>query len=336
MQVILKMLNRITIVGSGSWATALAKLFSESGMNVSWLVRDQELADYINTSGRNPRYLSSVKFNRSYISAVAIAGEAFKDSAMIIFAVPSAYLKDTLKKIEPQSVADIPLAVSIKGFIPGTGSTPSRFLAAHFDRKKNDIMVLGGPCHAEEIASQKNTYLTVAGTDSRLVGLLCSSLTCHYIRAIASNDPSGIEHASILKNIIGIASGIANGLLYGDNFQAVLISNAMREANHFINAVEPASRDLFQSAYFGDLLVTAYSDFSRNRTLGKLVGRGFQVNKAIQTMEMVAEGFSASKELAPAIKRSKVHAPVMNAVYRILHKHANPYSEFKLLEEQFT
>lgn len=330
------MLNRITIVGSGSWATALTKLFSESGVYVSWLVRDQELADYIVTNGRNPRYLSSANLDRSMIDPVANTETALRDTALIIFAVPSAYLKDAISRIDRKLLGDTPLAVSIKGFIPGTGFTPSRFVATQLGKKENEIVVLGGPCHAEEIASQKNTYLTIGATDAPLVDLLCKRLTCHYIRPIPSSDPAGIEYASILKNIVGIASGIASGLLYGDNFQSVLVSNAMRETSQFINAVEPAARDLFHSAYFGDLLVTAYSDFSRNRTLGKLVGRGLAVNKAIQAMEMVAEGFNASKELAPVLKKTKVNTPIMNAVYRILHKHANPFSEFKLLEEQFT
>lgn len=332
----LRMLNKVTIVGAGSWATALVKLFSESGIKVSWLVRNQEFADYIQTNGHNPRYLSFASLKTDLINPVTDPGEAIMDSGLVIFAVPSAYLKDTLLRIDKEILEDKQVAVSIKGFIPGSGCTPSRFVTEYIGVKERNIMVLGGPCHAEEVANQKSTYITISAKDPALAEQICRSLKSQYTHAIPNNDPVGIEYASILKNIIGIACGIANGLHYGDNFQAVLVSNAMREAGQFIGYIEPGKRDLFQSAYFGDLLVTAYSDYSRNRTLGKLVGRGIHVNKALQAMEMIAEGFLASKELAPLLKRSKVNLPVINSVHRVLHQHANPFHEFKLLEEQLT
>lgn len=327
----------MTVIGSGSWATALVKLFSDKGAKVSWLVRNKEQADYIKTNGHNPTYLSFALLNMDFVQATTNSQKAIDQGDLILFAVPSSYFKKTVEQIDPDILEGKQLAVSIKGFIPGTGLTPSRFLQKHLGKKSDfKIIVLGGPCHAEEVANQKSTYITVSGEDSKWVDKICKSLKSNYTHTIANNDPIGIEYASIIKNIIGISTGIANGLHYGDNFQAVLVSNAMREAARFLNAVDPQKRDLFHSAYFGDLLVTAYSDFSRNRTLGKLVGRGIHVNKALQAMEMIAEGFHASKELAPFQEKSKIKMPVINAVHRILHQHANPYHEFKLLEHQLT
>ncbi|MET0462999.1 MAG: NAD(P)H-dependent glycerol-3-phosphate dehydrogenase [Chitinophagaceae bacterium] len=330
------MLNRITIVGSGSWATALVKIFAESKIHVSWLVRDAATAEFIRLHGHNPRYLSAASLDLSFIHVTSIHADAFAGSSLVVFAIPSAYLQDTLEDLGIDLIGQIPVAVSIKGFVPGTGLTPSRFVATQLGRNENDLLVIGGPCHAEEIANNRNTYLTIAGQDQPLVEAICERLSCPYVRAIQSLDPAGIEYAAILKNVIAVASGIAQGLLYGDNFQAVLVANSMGEASRLINSIEPGTRNLFQSAYFGDLLVTAYSDFSRNRTLGKLIGRGYAVNKALQAMEMVAEGFNASKELEVLLKNSALQTPVFNSVYRILHKHSNPFNEFKLLESQFS
>lgn len=328
------MLKNVTIVGSGSWATALVKLFSDNGIHVNWLVRNKELADYIFENGHNPRYLSFANLEMDFIQTYVNAADATEQTDLVIFAVPSAYLEHTAQKISRQLLADKPVAVSIKGFVPGSGLTPSRFLSNCFSIKEENLMVIGGPCHAEEVATQKSTYITISSVNGLLADKVCTSLKSDHIHSVANNDPFGIEYASILKNIIGIASGIANGLHYGDNFQAVLVTNAMSEATRLIATVDKRERDLFQSAYFGDLLVTAYSDFSRNRTLGKLVGRGIHVNKALEAMEMVAEGFHASRELAPLLKESAISLPVINSVHRILHQHANPFHEFKLLEGQ--
>jgi len=330
------MADKIAIIGSGSWATALVKIFTESGNMVSWLMRDAEIANIVNSDGRNPRYLSAVNFDRSLITATVNFAEACAGAELAIFAVPSAYLKDTLKKIDKSLLNDVPVAVSIKSFVPGTNLTPAQFIGKQLQRPARNIIVLGGPCHAEEIATSRETYLTIAGNDAEFIKKIIGRLTCDYVIPVESDDPLGIEYASILKNVIAIAAGIADGLLYGQNFQSVLVSNAMREAADFIQAAVPGSRDFFRSAYFGDLLVTAYSDLSRNRMLGKLVGRGMSAGKAIHSMEMVAEGYYASKELYNVVHKLNLHSPVLNAVHRILHKHASPFQEFRLLKEQFS
>jgi glycerol-3-phosphate dehydrogenase (NAD(P)+) len=330
------MIQKVTVVGGGSWATALVKLFAECGFREAWLVHNRALSDAIQQQGHNPRYLCFAPLKMEQIDVTVDIKEALKDSGLVIFAVPSTYLETTLNKIDKDLLADKPIAVSIKGFIPGTGCTPSRFISQYINSTEASVIVIGGPCHAEEIAHQRSTFVTIGGHDNELVQYLCRRLKNDYIKAIPNGDPAGIEYAFIVKNIIGIASGIARGLQYGDNFIAVLVSNAMSETSDLIYSVNPVQRNLFHSAYFGDLLVTAYSNHSRNATLGKLVGRGISINKAIQAMEMTAEGFLASRELAAIHTQSKIKMPVINTVYRILHQHANPYHEFKLLEEQLS
>lgn len=327
------MLKTITIVGSGSWATALVKIFAESGIGVSWLVRSTEQADFISANGRNPRYLSYAELDTRFIKPTINAEAALLQSPLVIFAVPSAYLYNAVEEIDKDLLQGKQLVASIKGFIPGTGYIPGIFLQKYFNAAE-PVLVIGGPCHAEEIAIKRNTYVTIAGENKQWVRRICNALNVPYITTVESCDPVGVEYVAILKNIIGIATGIANGLNYGENFLAVLTSNAMREVDSFLKEVHPAKRDLYDSVYFGDMLVTAYSDYSRNRTLGKLVGRGLQVNEALQGMGMVAEGFLASKELMPLLEWANISQPIMQSVYRILHNHANPFHEFKLIEKQ--
>ncbi|HSC38377.1 MAG TPA: NAD(P)H-dependent glycerol-3-phosphate dehydrogenase, partial [Chitinophagaceae bacterium] len=271
--------------------------------------------------------------NLENIKTTLSVEEAVTQSQLAVFALPSAYLEEMAKRIKPEWIKERPIAVSIKSFVPGTGYVPAAFLAKHF-RMPDTAMILSGPCHAEEIALERNTYLTIAGHNKAQVAEVADSITAPYVRCILNEDPVGVQYAAILKNIVGIATGIASGLHYGENFMAVLASNAMREIKIFLNTVHKAARDLHNSAYFGDVLVTAYSDYSRNRTLGKLIGRGLQVTKALQSMEMVAEGYYASKELAVIARQMAVSLPIINSVYRILHEHANPFHEFKLVEKQ--
>jgi glycerol-3-phosphate dehydrogenase (NAD(P)+) len=233
------MLKRISIIGSGSWATALVKMFSDSRVHVSWLVRSREQSDYINEHGRNLRYLSYAALNRDYITPMVNVEEAVMQSPLVLFALPSAYLKDMAERIKPEWIKNRQLAVSIKSFVPGTGYTPSAFLAKHF-QVPDTAIVLGGPCHAEEIAQERNTYLTIAGQDMQQVKEVAGSIDAPYIKCVLNEDPSGVQYSAILKNIIGIATGIASGLHYGENFLAVLSSNAMREIKTFLNIAEIA------------------------------------------------------------------------------------------------
>lgn len=326
-------MQNVTVIGSGSWATALVRIFSESGLAVSWLVRDDDLAAQVLSTGRNPRYLSQVELDMHKIMPTAFPENAFQGTDTCVFAVPSAYLQDTMERIDPSWLSGKGVITSIKGFVPGTATLPS-----HFIRKRMMLaeqpMVMGGPCHAEEIAMGRRTYITLASQRKEWADSCVEAIRVKYVQTISNADPVGVEFAAILKNIIAISVGIADGLNYGANFQSVLISNAMREVHDFLQAVCPQERDLYDSAYFGDLLVTGYSDYSRNRTLGKLLGRGIRVQQALQAMEMVAEGYKASLELAQLIPVTKQSFPIIQSVYRILHQHASAYQEFRLIEQQ--
>lgn len=326
------MLQNITVIGSGSWATALVKIFTESGLAVNWLLRSREQAEHIRVHGKNCRYLCNAELDARFIYPTTDVTEALTGSQLVVFAVPSAYLEATLENIDKDLLAGKQLVVSIKGFVAGTGYIPSVFIR-HYLNRDEPVMVISGPCHAEEIAMRKNTYMTVAGEDESCVKALADCLNLPYVKTIISHDAAGIEFVAILKNIIAIATGVAQGLNYGDNFQAVLTSNAMREVSTFLQEVYPGKRDLYDSVYFGDLLVTAYSDYSRNRTFGKLIGRGMRVQQSIQAMGMVAEGYNASRELDPLLKKMGLAPPIINSTFRILHQHANPYHEFKLVEK---
>ncbi len=325
-------LQSISIIGGGSWATALVKIFSESGIVVHWYVRSQEHVDFLQANGRNPNYLGFVQLNLDFIKPTCDIDKAIASSADILFAVPSAYLDATVEEMEEDSMQQKKMYVSIKGIVSGEFLIPSVFLSNRFNISVNGITVLAGPCHAEEIAMDKKTFLTVAGKDEVVVNRLKDAVRSHYINVVVNHDPIGVEYAAILKNVIGIASGMAKGLNYGDNFLAVIISNAMREIKNFLADIDDFDRDLFDSAYFGDLLVTAYSEFSRNRTFGNMIGRGYSVPIAESRMNMIAEGFPAVKGMYQAAMQHGTNMPVLSTVHRILYQHASPYIEFKLLE----
>lgn len=327
-------LQHLTVIGGGSWATALVKIFSESGITVSWYLRSQEHVDYLLKHGRNPNYLSYLQLNLQHIRPTNKIDEAIASSDDILFAVPSAYLESEVNGLEEDALEKKQVYVSIKGIVSEQALVPSVFLAKRFHLSPDDIIVLSGPCHAEEIAQGRKTFLTIAGCNKEQVARMITAIHSDYIKTIPNNDPLGVEYAAIMKNVIGIAGGIVKGMNYGDNFLAVVISNAMREIKDFLAAVDNKPRELSDSAYFGDLLVTAYSEFSRNRTFGQMIGRGYSVPMAENKMTMIAEGFPAVKGIQHTAKSIGMNMPVFSSVYRILYQHASPYAEFKLLENQ--
>jgi len=269
-----------------------------------------------------------------YIKPTISLEAAINSSSDILFAVPSAFLESTLTDLDETILRHKRLYVSIKGLVSDDLLIPSVFLTKRFNADIKNITVLSGPCHAEEIAMSRKTFLTVSGEDAAIVKRMSAAIKSPYLNVITNKDPLGVEYAAILKNIIGIAGGIAKGLNYGDNFLAVIISNSMREIKNFLNAIDKAERDLYNSAYFGDLLVTAYSEFSRNRSFGFMMGRGYSVPDARSRMTMVAEGFHAVKGMYKMARDVKVNMPVVSTIYRILYQHASPFSEFGLLESQ--
>lgn len=330
----MKNLKHLTVIGGGSWATALVRIFSDSGVHVTWYLRSPEAVANIKKTGRNPNYLSFLQLKKDYISPTTDINEAIGFSDHLLFAVPSAYLENTVSDIQPGSIRGKNILVSIKGIIPNHGLVPSDFLAKKFNIPTDSFVVLGGPCHAEEVALERKTYVTIASHDRLLAETIAGSIDLDFIKVIVNQDPMGIEMAAILKNVIGIACGIATGLNYGDNFQAVLVTNALREIKEFLYAVDHQERDLTRSGYFGDLLVTAYSAYSRNRTFGQMIGRGYTVHLAQTEMNMVAEGYYAVEGVYNMARKMDLEPPIISAIYRILYNKISPYIEFKLLEKK--
>ncbi|MFN3952602.1 MAG: NAD(P)H-dependent glycerol-3-phosphate dehydrogenase [Thermaurantimonas sp.] len=311
--------KRIAVLGGGSMATALVKVLSENNDHIYWWMRNTEAIEHIRRYGHNPRYLSNAELNTDNIYLSNDIDEICRNADIIVLVIPSAFLRDAIEKTSIDLSEKI-IFSSIKGIVPGANMIVGEYLNSVLGVPLDNIGVIAGPCHAEEVALERLSYLTLASIDMEHAYILGAHLSCRYMRIQISDDIYGTEYAAVLKNIYSIAAGICHGLGYGDNFQAVLVSNALREMKRFIKAVHPIKRDIAGSAYMGDLLVTAYSQFSRNRTLGTMVGKGYSVQAAMLEMRMVAEGYYATGLIRHIKKAYDVKMPIANAVYKILYE----------------
>ena len=323
----------IGVLGSGSWATALVKILTDSKLHVNWYVRDQKQAKKTKSSSRNPNYLSEVKFRPRRITVSNDINEVVSKSEWLVTAIPSVYLESELKKIN-QPLKDKIIVSGVKGFIPETQLIVGEHLHQYYQLPWEQFVVIGGPSHAEEIALERLSYLTLASKDKVKATKLHQLLGTSYLQMKISNDVVGIEYAATLKNVYALASGIAHGLGYGDNFQSVLISNSTREMNLFIKKISKNKRNINHSAYLGDLLVTAYSLFSRNRRFGNMIGRGYTVKGAQIEMSMIAEGYYASESAFKVSKKIESNTPIIDAVYQILYLKKSPKKTFKKLSKK--
>ncbi|MDC3259614.1 NAD(P)H-dependent glycerol-3-phosphate dehydrogenase [Flavobacteriaceae bacterium] len=323
----------IGVLGSGSWATALVKILTDSKLHVNWYVRDQEQAKKTKSSSRNPNYLSEVKFRPRRITVSNDINEVVSKSEWLVIAIPSVYLESELKKIN-QPLKDKIIVSGVKGFIPETQLIVGEHLHQHYQLPWEQFVVIGGPSHAEEIALERLSYLTLASKDKVKATQLHQLLGTSYLQMKISNDVVGIEYAATLKNVYALASGIAHGLGYGDNFQSVLISNSTREMNRFIKKISKNKPNINHSAYLGDLLVTAYSLFSRNRRFGNMIGRGYTVKGTQIEMSMIAEGYYASESAFKVSKKIESNTPIIDAVYQILYLKKSPKKTFKKLSKK--
>jgi glycerol-3-phosphate dehydrogenase (NAD(P)+) len=313
----------IAIIGSGSWATALAKLFLNNTKHINWFIRKQENVDYIKTYKNNPRYLGSIEFNTDNISFYTSLADCVKNSDCLILAIPSAFLHDSFSGLDQQTFKNKIIFSAIKGIVPQYNLIIGEYLNKIYDVPLSHIGVITGPCHAEEVALEKLSYLTIASINNDNAKIVSDLLNCRYIKSSVSDDIYGTEYSAVLKNVIAVAGGICHGLGYGDNFLAVLVSNAIQEINRFVNAVHPINRDINASAYLGDLLVTAYSQFSRNRMFGAMLGKGYSVKQAQLEMNMVAEGYYAVKCVFEINKTYQVSMPITTAVYKIIYQNSD-------------
>lgn len=313
----------IAILGSGSWATALAKIALCNQESINWFIRRQEVIDEFIATGKNPTYLNNLKFDVARINFSADINKVIAASDVLILAIPSPYIKQSLKKIR-RSLHKKIIVNAVKGMIPDENMLVTEYLHQEFKVPIANLGVIAGPCHAEEIVYERLSYLTV-GCEDRATGQLISKLLdTDFVRATPSTDVIGLEYSSVMKNIYAIAAGMCEGLRYGDNFQAVLITNAVLEMEKFISAVNPAHRNVVASGYLGDVLVTSYSKFSRNRLFGQMIGQGYSVKAAQMEMQMVAEGFYGTKAIYLANQRFHVSLPIVDTMYKILYKHQSP------------
>ncbi|MDP2423378.1 MAG: glycerol-3-phosphate dehydrogenase, partial [Bacteroidales bacterium] len=312
---------------------ALAKILLENLPEISWYFHKDDNIRQFKQLKHNPGYLRGVEFDTSRIKFTSDINKIAADCDTLVIAIPSAFLKNTLNKLTVDISSKFVVS-GIKGLVPDEKMIIGEYLHNTFKIPYESIGVLAGPCHAEEVALERLSYLTVACSNETNAAEFAKLLQCGYIRAKTSDDIWGTEYSSVLKNIVAIAAGIVHGLMYGDNFQAVLISNAIQEIERFVNTVHPIIRDIKSSVYLGDLMVTAYSQFSRNRTFGIMIGKGYSIKNAQLEMFMVAEGYYSAKSIMEINERYKVDIPICNATYQILYMNQSPQKEIKRLTDK--
>ncbi|MDO4802378.1 MAG: glycerol-3-phosphate dehydrogenase, partial [Prevotellaceae bacterium] len=296
-------------------------------------IRDDRIDDF-KRLGHNPAYLESVHFNMNEIEMSSDINKIVQDYDTIIFVTPSPYLKNHLRKLKVR-LSNKFIITAIKGIVPDENLICSEYFHQEFDVPYSNLACIGGPSHAEEVAMERLTYLTIACADKEKAQAFADIVGNEYVKVKVSEDVLGIEYSSVLKNVYAIAAGICSGLKYGDNFQSVIMSNALEEMQRFLNAVSPMERNMVESVYMGDLLVTSYSKFSRNRTFGTMIGKGYSVKSAQIEMEMIAEGYFGTKCMKEINDRLHVNMPLLDAVYNILYNRVSPQIEIKLLTNSF-
>lgn len=324
---------KIAVIGGGSWATAIAKIcLVNKSRSINWYMRrDSQIAEF-KELGHNPSYLTSVQFDTDRISFTSNINEAVCSSDILIFATPSPFLKSHLEKLSADMSEKI-IVSAIKGIVPDENMIITEYFHEKYGVPYDNLLVLAGPCHAEEAALERLSYLTFGCQSRENARMVANLLSCNFIKTSVIDDVFGLEYASVLKNVYAIAAGICHGLKNGDNFQAVLISNAILEMNRFLNTVDQKQRNINESGYLGDLLVTSYSKFSRNRTFGTMIGKGYSVKTAQLEMEMIAEGYYGTKCIKEINQKYHVTMPILDAVYNILYGRISPAIEIKLLSD---
>lgn len=330
-------LGKVAVIGSGSWATALAKLLLENCERIGWYFHRQDRIDDFIRYGHNPVYLSDVTFDPMRIDFTSDINEACQQADTLVIVTPSPYVRDTAEQIHVD-ISGKNIVSAVKGIVPDTDKLVTDWFAERFGCDSDRLLVIGGPCHAEEVALERMSYLTIGCRNRQRSAEFAQLLEGKRMRTIVSEDVNGIEYAAVLKNVYAIAGGVINGMKGGDNFMAMMVCNAIREMERFVDAISPMPhRNICESAYLGDLLVTAYSKFSRNHNLGSMIGKGYSVKVALMEMEMVAEGYFGTKCIYRINREGpKVDMPILEAVYNILYEGRNPRRAFDVVAKTFT
>lgn len=331
--------KKIGIIGNGSWGTALAKILTDNGQQIAWWVRNDEAIESLKNRHQNPHYLKSVKFQPDVLYPTKELSYLFAECEVIIFCVPAAYAENVLAQFSKELLKDKIIVSAIKGILPFNNLLLNDYLVAQFDFELNNYISITGPCHAEEVAAERLSYLTFSCIDELKAATIASLFNNHYLRTTFNHDIWGAQLASVLKNIYAIGAGIAHSLDYGDNFLSVYITNCYREMHLFLeehfDKVHPSENkpDFFTSAYLGDLLVTGYSLHSRNRRFGVMIGKGYSVKDTILEMNMVAEGYFAAKCMQAVAAEYKIALPIATLLYEILWQEKSARYIFKTIEE---
>ncbi len=328
------------IIGGGSWATAIAKILTDNGNNIHWFFRNEKIIAHVKHRKHNPHYLSQVYFNTDQLALSSSIEEVVKNAETLIIVTPSAYTEDILQSLPKDAFKGKKIISAIKGILPGSNQLLNEYLAEQFDVELKDYYTILGPCHAEEVAAEKLSYLTFSGTDENEAKHLSGFFKTDYINVITNTDVIGVQYAAILKNIFAVGAGIAHGLEYGDNFLSVYIANCAHEMGVFIKQLMWDENDTEEqnlvnyatSVYLGDLLVTCYSLYSRNRTFGNMIGKGYSVKAAQLEMNMVAEGYFASKCVHKTNQQIHAQIPITTTIYQILWEHIPAEEGFKKIE----
>lgn len=327
---------KIGVIGSGSWGTALTKIITDNGHEVMWCVRSEKTATHIRNRHHNPKYLSSVYFAPDHLTVTTDVASVYASSDAVLIAVPSAYVLGYIEPHMDSILSGIPLVSAVKGMLPGKNQLLNQYLSTLPGYNQSGYVTIMGPCHAEEVAAEKLSYLTFAGVQGELVDRIAGLFRNAYVSTVSSNDVNGVQYAAILKNIYAVGIGIAHGLGYGDNFQSVFVANAAGEMTRLLHATGGESWshiDYSASVYLGDLLVTCYSLFSRNRSFGNMIGKGYSVEATKLTMQMVAEGYPAAKSMHMLNSEAGAQMPIADCVYAILWEGVDPAEAFSKLEK---
>ena len=316
--------KRFAVIGSGSWATALVKMLLETQARLSWFVREKDMIEHIMLHRHNPLYLQAARLDAERLDMSDDINKVIAGADVLIFCIPSAYFLLEVEALTA-SLSDKFIVTAIKGMVPEKNITITEYFNRKYKIPYDNMGVVSGPCHAEEAAMERLSYLTLTCKRIETATTLAKAFACDYIKTSASTDIYGLEYAVVLKNIYAVAAGLCHSMGYGDNFSSVLITSAYHEMTDFLNKTHPdKNRDTARAAFLGDLLVTCYSQFSRNRTFGGMLGKGYSVRTAQLEMNMVAEGYYATRCIHELNKKYKVFMPVAQAMYAILYENKNP------------
>ncbi|MBI5538690.1 MAG: NAD(P)-binding domain-containing protein [Bacteroidia bacterium] len=325
---------KIGVIGEGSWATAIVKILQHNINGLFWVIREEEMASQIKETGHNPLYLSDVEIDNKVISIVPTVKEAIQKSDILFMVLPAAFIESSLEGISESDLKNKYIFSATKGMIPSCHKTVCNYFHENFNIPFSRLGFISGPSHAEEVALERLTFLTVLSSNAEMAKYIGDMFNCRFIKTIVSDDVLGAEYVTVLKNVMAIATGVCHGLGYGDNYISVLVSNAIREIEHFLSIVAPSNRNLLNYVYLGDLMVTSYSQFSRNRTFGAMLGKGYTVKSAQLEMSMVAEGYYAANSINEICIEKKIEMPIVQALYRILYEKYSPSVEMKLLTDK--